>query len=176
MRDARDGFKQKMDSLGGLISWIACQSLKKYDVLRFAIMYEARKPFTYVHPETNKATSVDPRCCVRIVVADNKPDNEEIPDLFRWGQVFLKGRQNRQVVDRQVDEWRALVKEHCMDKVLPVSEQIAFVGDSKHQLGNSLLCVYGSSQEAALVASRKVEMGSEGTLMRWHAVVNRRAK
>lgn len=176
VRDARDGFKQRMDSLGGMISWMACQSLNKHDVLRFAIMFEARKPFTYVHPETNKETSVDPRHCVRIVVADFKPDNEAIPDLFRWGQPFIKAPCNRPALDREVEEWRRLVKEHCMDNVLPVPEQIAFVGNSKHQRGNSLLCVYGSAQEASLAIGQKVEMGEEGTLMRWHGVVNRRAK
>jgi hypothetical protein len=175
VRDARNGFKQRMDTLGGMISWMACQSLNKYDVLRFAIMYKARKPFSYVHLETNKATNVDPRHCVRVVVAEFKPDDEQIPSLIRWGQVFLKARRNQAEVDREVEVWQWLVREYCME-VLPVPEQIAFVGNSKHQRGNNLLCVFNSSQDAALVAGRKVEMGSEGTMMRWHGVFNRRAK
>jgi hypothetical protein len=176
LRDARDGFKQKMESLGGMISWMACQSLNKYNVLRFMIMYEARKPFTYTHPETGKETSVDPQHCVRIVVDSFKPENEEIPEFFRWGQVFVKNRRNQQVIDREVDYWRGMIKEHCMDNMLPVPDQVAFIANSKHQRGNSFLCVYGSAQEAASVARRRVVMGACETLLRWHGVVNRRGK
>jgi hypothetical protein len=140
------------------------------------IMYEARKPFFYVHPETNMVTNVDPRRCVRIVVNGFKPDIAEIPDLFRWGQTFLKGRGNQAVIDRGVEEWRGLVKEYCLDNFVPLPEQIAFVSNSKHQRRNNFLCVYASSLEAAYVCGRRVQLGSEEALMRWHAVVNRRSK
>jgi hypothetical protein len=88
---------------------MACQLLNKYNVLRFMIMYEARKPFTFVHPQSGKETSVDPCHSVRIVIDRFKPDNEEVPELFRWGQVFVKARKNQQVVDQEVESWRARV-------------------------------------------------------------------
>jgi hypothetical protein len=82
LRDARDGYAEKMDSLGAMISWMACQSLNKYNVPRTMIMYEARKPFCYIHPETGKETKVDLRHCLRIVVDKFDPRDPAIPDLF----------------------------------------------------------------------------------------------
>jgi hypothetical protein len=57
-----------------------------------------------------------------------------------------------------------------------VPEQIAFVANSRHMRGNNLLCVYGSSQEAASMTNKKVELGVERIMTRCHGVVNRRGK
>lgn len=133
-----------------------------------------------MHPETDKETGVDPRCCVRVVVKDFDRNNESIPELFRWGQVHIKARNNQPVVEREVERWRGLIRERAMDTVKPVPELIVFVVDSKHQRGNSLLNIYSSAFEAASEAGQVVELGGdeegERTLTRWTAVVNWRSK
>lgn len=174
LRDARDGFTEKMDSLGGMISWMACQSLNKYNVLRFMIMYEARKPFCYLHPETGKETAVDPRHCLRLVVDRFDPKDAEIPELFRWGQPFLNKPANRMVISRELEDWRSRVQETSVQCFAPLPEHTVLVPDSQHHRGNSLLNVYSSLQETAAMKGKRIEMG--GALIRWTAVVNRRRK
>lgn len=174
MRDARDGFIERMDSLGAMITWMACQSLNKYNVLRYMIMYEARKPFCYIHPETGEDTRVDTRHCLRLVVDKFDPKDPAISNLFRWGQPFLKNRANRMAVDREIGEWKGRVQDTSVQNFAPLPEQTVFVADSKHFRGNSLLNVYGSSFDTGAMKGKRIEMG--GVVLRWTAVVNRRRK
>ncbi|GAQ79805.1 hypothetical protein KFL_000380370 [Klebsormidium nitens] len=174
LRAAKKGLEDHLQPLGGLIAWMACSSLNKYETLRKLIMYEARKPFSYFNSELGENVTAEPQNCARIVLEKYSIKDECIPALFKWSERAYNDPESAEHNQGAVEAFKEGIQEYLADNLLPIPKSIEYIIDRKHARGNSFLCVYNEAREAILVKGRRTEL--EGCMVRIHGVINRRKK